>query len=133
MSSNVAYFSTWRPHGNRVSKTRFSNPYFTYQYHKSPKHIIAYQRRKEKKKKNQKNLGRRARPGLHAAWVAHSALPRSRAAWVAHDLGRVRPGPRVTPGSYATWVACCPSFAFFLLLFLLHFSIRLFVWLLRKS
>ena len=93
MSSNVAYFSTWRPHGNRVSKTWFSNPYYTYQYHKSPEHIRAYQRRKKKKK---------TRRTQAVARDLSSARPRlSRVTWAARDLGRTLPGPR------ETWVARC--------------------------
>ena len=36
MWSNVAYFSTWRPHGNRVSKTRFIT---LINIEKNPEHI----------------------------------------------------------------------------------------------
>ena len=89
MSSNVAYFSTWRPHGNRVSKTRFSN-YYRYPHHKSPEHIRAYQRRKKKKKKNQENPGRRARPRQCVAQVA----------W---RLGRARPEAARTTQVARSW------------------------------
>ena len=50
MWSNVAYFSTWRTHGNRVSKTRF--PTYTYQRKTHPEHIREEPREGIKKKKN---------------------------------------------------------------------------------
>ena len=99
MSSNVAYFSTWRPHGNRVSKTRFSNPYYTYHYHKSLEHIRAYQRRKKKKKKKPEE----PRPSC-AAWVARNLGRRWRLGRVAaRDLGRARPQAARNPGRRYRW------------------------------
>ena len=85
MSSNVAYFYTWRPHGNRVSKTRFSNPY----YHKSPEQYQSILEKKERKKKKQKNPGHRTRPRQRAAQVARG--PSSARPWSC-----VRPRQRAT-------------------------------------
>ena len=119
MSSTVAYFSTWRPHGNRVSKTWFSNPYYTYQYHKSPEHIRAYQRRKKKKKTRRtqavaRDLGS-AQPRARVAQVARDP-------WVARSSGRARPRQRAAQAVTTAkefWRYCCLSFAFFYLAFCL--------------
>ena len=89
MSSNVACFYTWRPHGNRVSKTRFSNPY----YHKSPEQYQSILEKKErKKKKKQKNPGHRTRPRQRAAQV-------TRGPGRACDQGSVQPRPSLPPRS----------------------------------
>ena len=75
----------WRPHENRVSKTRFTTLINT--------EPITYQRKpreekKKKKKKNQKNAEQRnlgsARPGWRVAWVFFTQV---RATQVARDLG----------------------------------------------
>ena len=94
MSSNVACFYTWRPHGNRVSKTRFSNPY----YHKSPEQYQSILEKKQtKKKKNRRtqaiarDLGN-AQPRSHAAQAA-------RGPGRACDPGSVQPRPSLPPRS----------------------------------
>ena len=77
MWSNVAYFSTWRPHENRVSKTRFP----TLINIEEPSTHIRENPEKEKKKKNPeepRNTGS-AQPGPHVAWFARG-------------LGCTRPG-----------------------------------------
>ena len=94
---NVAYFSTWRPHENRVSKTRFTTLINT--------EPITYQRKpREEKKKKKKPEERRTKK------------PRQRAAWVARCLGFFHPGachPGRTwpgPGLRVTWATHCQGF-----------------------
>ena len=88
MWSNLAYFSTWWPYGNQVSRTRFT---ILINIEKNPKHI---RENPEKKKKNQKNLEHQRNPG--------SARPRSLATWVTCCLGFFHPS-RVQPKPHATW------------------------------
>ena len=88
MWSNVAYFSTWRPHENRVSKTRFP----TLINIEEPSTHIRENPEKEKKKSRR------------------TQKPRQRATWAVRclgffHLGARRPG-RVRPGPRATWTAC---------------------------
>ena len=52
MWSNVAYFSTWRPHENRVSKTRFPT---LINIEEPSTHIRENPEKEKKKKKIQKN------------------------------------------------------------------------------
>ena len=82
MWSNVIYFSTWQPHGNRVSKTRSLTLI-----------NIREEPREKKKKKTQKQ--REKNPG-HApcmTWVAGQA---------ARGPGRVRPRlGRALPGFFS--------------------------------
>ena len=67
----MAYFSTWRPHGNRVSKTRFIT---LINVREEPRER---EREREKKKKKREKIEtqavHRARPG-HAQ-AAHDQAP----------------------------------------------------------
>ena len=103
----MAYFSTWRPHENQVSKTRFTtliNIEHNQRIRENPE-------KKKKKKKNQKNPEQRnpgsARPGSCATWAMRclgffhlgSMRPRSRAtqatrAQAMHNPGHTKPRPR---------------------------------------
>ena len=101
MWSNVAYFSTWRTHGNRVSKTRF--PTYTYQRKTHLEHIREEPREGRKKKKSEqreknpdqrkerKNLEKaHSSPhqhGLGLAWPGLARRNRSPVTQVAGDPG----------------------------------------------
>ena len=102
MWSNVVYFSTWRPHENWVSKTRFT----THINIEEPSTHI-------REKKNPEETRRTQKPRQHAAWVAcdlggalpgvfspRCAPPRSHATWAAHKETRQR----------ATQAVCCLGF-----------------------
>ena len=98
MWSNVAYFSMWRPHGNRVSKTRFIT-------------LINIEKNPEEEEEEKRNLGRvrlgNAPPRSRAAQVARrlgNAPPRSRTAQVARRLGNA------PPRSHATQATRCLGF-----------------------
>ena len=67
--SNVAYFSTWRPHGNRVSKTRFIT---LINVREEPRERER-EREKKKREKIETQAVHRARPG-HAQ-AAHDQAP----------------------------------------------------------
>ena len=86
MWSNVAYFSTWRPRGNQVSKTRFPTPI---NIENNPEHIRENPEKKKKKTRRTQNMRR-------AAWVFFTQVC---AAQVMRD-----------PGRTLTWAACCLGF-----------------------
>ena len=104
MWSNVVYFSTWRPHENWVSKTRFTT-------HINIEEPSTHIREKKKPRRNQKNPETQATCGLGRVW------PRRRSAWgfftqvrtaqVAYDLGRAqrnqatRDPSRMLPGFFS--------------------------------
>ena len=124
--ANVAYLSTWRPHGNWVSKTWFTT---LINIEKNPEHIRENPEKKKIKIKIKPEEPRtqnretqavrgldRARPGRRAAWVFFTqvtcnpgsrwprlrdpscVLPRSCVTQAARCPGRARPRPR------AAWV-----------------------------
>ena len=97
MWSNVTYFFTWWPHGNRVSKTRFTT---LINIEKNPKHIR--ENPEKKKKKNQNNLEHQSNPC--------SARPGSCATWATRCLGFFHPG-RVQPRPRANQATCSPGCA----------------------
>ena len=132
MWSNVAYFSTWRPHENRVSKTRFPT---LINIEEPSTHIRENLEKKKKSRRTQKPRQRATwvvcclgffHPGARCPGCAQlgpvqrnpgSAQPGSRATWAARretqaarSLGRALPrffSPRCTPPrSRATWAVC---------------------------
>ena len=76
--SNVAYFSTWRPHGNRVSKTRFIT---LINVREEPRER---EREREKKKRE-----RRSRP--RPCTVRNQVMPRQRTTRLRFDPLRSDP------------------------------------------
>ena len=94
--SNVAYFSTWRPHGNRVSKTRFITL------------INVREEPREREREREKKRERRSRP--RPCTVRDQVMPRQRTTRLRFDPLRSDPNLSLSLSLSMLFFGCSESF-----------------------
>ena len=98
--SNVAYFSPWRPHGNRVSKTRFIT---LINIREEPR--ISENTRKEPRERERKKKKRERRSRPRPCTVCDQVMPRQRATRLRFDP--LRSDPNLSLSLSLSLSLCC--------------------------
>ena len=103
--SNVAYFSPWRPHGNRVSKTRFIT---LINIREEPR--ISENTRKEPRERERKKKKRERRSRPRPCTVCDQVMPRQRATRLRFDPLRSDPNLSLSLSLSLLFFGCSESF-----------------------